>query len=174
MASAAATTAAPAFRLGLKWRRATLVVHILSAGAWFGLDVAMGVIVFTALGGDAETKALGYRALQQFVYWPIAVSGLVCLVSGLLLGLGTQYGLIRYWWVAIKLVLNIVLSTLVLILLRPGVEELAAQGQRVAAGELVPFEESDIMFPPIVSGTLLLVAFVLSVFKPWGRIRPRR
>ena len=77
----------------------------------------------------------------------------------------------RYWWVAIKLVLNVILATLVLFALRPGVTDLAAQGRASAAGELVTFMESDMIFPPIVSSTALLIAFTLSVFKPWGWIR---
>jgi hypothetical protein len=32
----------------------------------------------------------------------------------------------------------------------------------------------DLIFPPIVSPTLLLVATVLAVFKPWGLIRKSR
>ena len=32
----------------------------------------------------------------------------------------------------------------------------------------------DLIFPPVVSPTALLVAMVLAVFKPWGRIRPSR
>jgi hypothetical protein len=32
----------------------------------------------------------------------------------------------------------------------------------------------DLVFPPIVSPTLLLVAMVLAVFKPWGRLRGRQ
>jgi hypothetical protein len=31
----------------------------------------------------------------------------------------------------------------------------------------------DLIFPPIVSTSALLIAFVLAVFKPWGRIRKR-
>jgi hypothetical protein len=30
------------------------------------------------------------------------------------------------------------------------------------------------LYPPIVSPTALAVAFVLSVFKPWGRVRRNR
>jgi hypothetical protein len=31
----------------------------------------------------------------------------------------------------------------------------------------------DLIFPPIVSPAALAAAFVLAVFKPWGRIRRR-
>jgi hypothetical protein len=151
-----------------------LVVHIVSAGAWIGIDVVMGVFVFSALlADDDNTKALSYRALELFAVWPLLTAGLVCLASGVVLGLGTKYGLLRYWWAAIKLVLNIVLTALVLVALRPEVTKAAEQGWRFAAGEPASLAVGNLIFPPIVSPTALLIAFVLAVFKPWGRIRKR-
>ena len=155
-------------------RKSILVVHIVSAGAWIGIDVAMGVVVFTALiVEDDNTKALCYRALELFAVWPLLTTGLVCLASGVVLGLGTKWGLVRYWWVAIKLALNILLTTLVLVALRPGVMEAAEQGRRFASGDPASLAVGDLIFPPVVSPTALLIAFVLAVFKPWGRIRKR-
>jgi hypothetical protein len=163
---------ARAWRLGNLPRKAVLSIHIVSAGTWFGLDVAMAALVVTALGtNEIATKAFAYRALELVAVWPIIVASLTCLASGVVLGLGTSFGLIRYWWVAIKLVLNLVLSTLVLVLLRPGVIELADRARESAAGQFVTFVDDEMMFPPIVSSVALLVAFLLSVFKPWGRIR---
>jgi hypothetical protein len=115
-----------------------------------------------------------YRALELFAVWPLLTTGLVCLASGVLLGLGTKWGIVRYWWVAIKLALNVLLTALVPVALRPEVIEKAEQGRRFVAGEAATLAVGDLIFPPIVSPTLLLVAFVLAVFKPWGRIRERR
>jgi hypothetical protein len=160
------------WRLGARGRKLTLLVHIASAGAWLGIDVVMGVLVFTAvLNDDAGTKALCYRALELFAVWPLLTAGLVCLASGILLGLGSKYGLVRYWWVATKLALNLVLSSLVLVALRPGVIEMAEAGRRSEAGEPASLAAGTLVFPPIVSTTALLVAMVLSIFKPWGRLR---
>lgn len=153
-------------------RKGVLVVHIVSAGTWIGIDVVMGVLVFTALLAERDsTKALCYRALELFAVWPLLTTGLLSLASGVVLGLGTKWGLIRYWWVAIKLVLNVVLVALVPVLLRPQVIEMAAQGRRFVAGEAASLAVGELIFPPIVSPTALLIAFVLAVFKPWGRIR---
>jgi hypothetical protein len=163
------------WRLGAKTRKGFLVVHIVSAGAWIGIDVVMAVFVFTALGTDDDSiRALCYRALELFAVWPLLTTGLVCLASGVVLGLGTKYGLVRYWWVAIKLALNILLTTLVLVALRPGVIEMAEQGRRFAVGEPASLAVGDLIFPPIVSTSALLIATVLAVFKPWGRIRKRQ
>jgi hypothetical protein len=155
---------APWWQLGARTRRGVLVVHIVSAGTWIGIDVVMGVLVFTALFAAKEgTRALCYRALELFAVWPLIVTGLVCLASGVVLGLGTNYGLVRYWWVAIKLALNVVLIVLVVFALRPGVIEMAEQGWRFIAGEPASLAVGGLIFPPIVSTSALLVATVLAV-----------
>jgi uncharacterized membrane protein len=162
------------WRLGARTRKGVLVVHIVSAGVWIGIDVVMAVFIFTALlANDDNTKALCYRALELFAVWPLLTTGLVCLASGVVLGFGTKYGLVRYWWVATKLVLNIVLTALVLVALRPEVSKAAEQGRQFAAGETASLTVGDLIFPPIVSPTALLIAVVLAVFKPWGLIRKR-
>jgi hypothetical protein len=155
-------------------RKSLLVVHIASAGTWIGIDVVMGVIIFTALRGDDATRALCYRALELFAGWPLIATGLVCLASGVTLCLGTVYGLVRYWWVVIKLALNIVLVALVPVALRPEVVEMAEQGRRFAAGTSATLAVGDLLYPPIVSPSALLIAMILAVFKPWGLIRKRR
>jgi hypothetical protein len=161
------------WRLGATARKAILLVHIASAGAWLGIDVVMAVLVFTALGSDDDaTKALSFRALELVAVGPLLACGLVCLLTGVLLGLSSRYGLVRYWWVAVKLVLNLLLTGLVLVALAPEVAAHAEQARQFEAGfPVVPLEVGDLVFPPIVSPTALLVAMALAVFKPWGRIR---
>jgi hypothetical protein len=154
--------------LGARTRKGVLVVHMVSAGAWIGIDVVMGVLVFAALLAEpGSTKALCHRALELFAVRPLIVAGLLCL-AGVVLGLGTKWGLLRYWWVAVKLALNV---ALVPALLRPQVIETAEQGRRFAAGQAASLSVGDLIFPPIVSPSALLVAFALAVFKPWGPIR---
>jgi hypothetical protein len=160
------------WRLGAGTRKSVLVVHIASAGAWLGIDVVMAVLVFTALlTDDDHTKALSFQALELVAVWPLLTTGLVCLLTGGLLGLGSRYGLVRYWWVAAKLVLNLLLTGLVLVALAPEVADAAQRGRQFDAGAPAPLGVGDLIFPPIVSPTALLVAMVLAVFKPWGRIR---
>ena len=162
-------------RLGHGWRKATLVVHIVAAGAWIGVDVIVGVLVLTGWFGDqVQLRSLAYQALATFVVWPMLTAGLLCLASGLVLGLGTKWGLVRYWWVAVKLLLNLVLCTLIVLVLQPGMNEVAAYGQDLLRGATDPTTVSTLFFPPAVSLTTLSLATVLAVFKPWGRIRPGR
>jgi hypothetical protein len=161
-------------KLGARTRKGILVVHIASAGTWLGLDVAMAVVIFTAVfDHDAATRALCYQAVKLFAVTPLFAAGIICLASGVVLGLGSRYGLVRYWWVAMKLALNIMLTGLVPLALTPGLSGLSELGRELAAGHLVTATVGNMIYPPIVSPAALLVALVLAVVKPWGRIRSK-
>lgn len=159
------------WKLPRAWRQVVLIVHLVSAGAWIGIDVIVAVLVLVGrFGTDLHTRSLAYQALAAFVVWPMLASGLVCLVTGVLLGLLTKWGLLRYWWVLVKLVLNLVLCTLILLALQPGMAEVAGYGRDLLGGTPDPDAVSQLFFPPAVSLTALTFATVLAVVKPWGRI----
>lgn len=140
-------------------RKWYLVAHIVSAGLWIGMDAVLGILVCTALiSGDAAVVATSLRALDLFAVWPMLIAALLTLASGAVLGLGSKYGLVRYWWVAAKLTVNVVMALLILFALRPGIAEAVEHPE-------------GLLYPVVVAPTLLLFASVLSVFKPWGRVR---
>lgn len=146
----------------------------MSAGVWLGIDVVMAVLVGAALLIDDDaTWALAYQELEMFVLWSLLAAGLVCLASGIVLGLDTKYGVLRYWLVTIKLVLNLLLTALVLVALHGEVLDKAELGRRFETGESVSLALGDLIYPPSISPTALLIAFALAVFKPWGRLRKR-
>jgi hypothetical protein len=162
-------------RLSCGRYKATLVAHIVSAGAWIGIDVIVAVLVITGrFGGDPALRSLAYRALAAFAVWPMLAAGLLCLATGLVLGLATTWGLLRYWWVAVKLALNLLLCTLILVVLQPGMDEVADYGRDLLTGTPDVTRVSSLFFPPAVSLTTLILATVLAVVKPWGRIRRRK
>jgi hypothetical protein len=160
------------FRLGRRARRAVLTAHIIAAGSWIGIDVVLAVLVFTArLTGSTATQALCYEALALFAVWPLLTAGVASLVTGVVLGLGTKYGLVRYRWVTVKLVINVALVTLIALALRPAVAEAARYGRALAAGQPTDAAVDKLVMPPIVSSVALVTATILSVYKPWGRTR---
>lgn len=158
--------------LSRRWRRVVLVAHIVSAGAWIGVDVIVAVLVLAGwFAADAEVRSLAYRALAEFIVAPMLVSGLVCLITGCLLGLGTKWGLLRYWWVLIKLVLNVALCTIMIVVLAPGMADVDRYGTDLLTGSPDQSRVTTLFFPPAVSLSALTFATVLAVAKPWGRIR---
>ncbi|SDJ56938.1 hypothetical protein SAMN04488074_102400 [Lentzea albidocapillata subsp. violacea] len=159
-------------KLSGRARKAVLLVHVLSAAAWLGIDLALGILIVVALSTeDTGTAGVAIQAVDLFAIWPMFGASVVCMISGAVLGLGSKYGLVRYWWVAIKFVLNAGMSLLIAFSLRPGVAEAAGIGRRMLAGDPAAVIPPDVLYPVVVAPTLLLFAYFLSVFKPWGRIR---
>ena len=154
-------------RLGPRTRRVVLITHLAATGVWLGMDVVLGALVATALAAPAADAAVIARTIAAFIGWPLVAAALTTLVSGVVLGLGSKYGLLRYWWVIVKLVLTMVLISLVLAVLVPSVAELVVA---TSAGVPADYEfDQQLIFPPVVSTSALLVAMTLSVIKPWGR-----
>ena len=63
----------------------------------------MAAVIFTVLTtDDLGTRVFGRQALEVFTIWPLLVTGVICLLSGIVLGLGSKRGLLRYRWVVVK------------------------------------------------------------------------
>jgi len=73
-----------------------------------------------------------------------------------------------------KLAINLVLCSLIVLVLQPGMDEVDGYGRDLLTGSPDPATVSTLFFPPAVSLTTLAVATVLAVAKPWGRIGSRR
>lgn len=160
------------WRLSGSIRKAVLIVHIISAVSWLGIDIVLGVFVLMAtVSSDPTVAAVSYQAMHIFAFWTLVPAGLICLASGLVLGWGSKYGVLKYWWVIVKLMLNIVLTALVPIALSPTVNDAAEYGHQLAAGSVTIDPPPGLFYPPIVSPIALIIAIVLSVYKPWGRVR---
>jgi hypothetical protein len=170
-----ATSSRP-WRLSGSARKWTMLTHLVAGLGWLGADIAFLILSITGLtSDDPALVAACYRAIHQFAVGLLFACGLGSLLSGLLLGLGSKYGLFRYWWVFIKLLLNLILVTLVLVLLRPVADKAAARSEHIDGSlpDRLGMLPTNLMFPPIVSITALLLASYLGLFKPWGCIRRR-
>lgn len=150
-------------------RTVLLVVHIVAIAAWIGLDVALGLLVLVPMAAP-EWTAVCFSVLP-LLFWPLVTAGALSLLSGVALSMVTRWGLVRHWWVAIKLVINVVLIVLVALLLGPGLDAAGEYGRAVAAGEVPTVEVPRLAMPPIVSTTALVLATALSVVKPKARVR---
>ena len=171
-----ATTAAQAqdsgFRLSRNARRSVLVLHIACGVGWMGADVLLAILVLTGrLSDDGATAAAAYTAVRLVIPPAVPVLAVGMLLTGILLGLGTRWGLVQWWWVTVKLAIGVVLTLLVFVALVPGALDIptgltgTADHVRATVGRA----GEDLLFPPFVSFAALAFALVLSVVKPWQR-----
>jgi hypothetical protein len=152
--------------------KAVFMAHVVFALGWLGVDVVLLVLAVTGLtSDDARTVATAYHAMSLFTLQLLIPAGLLTLATGILLGLGSKFGLIRYWWVVGKLAINIVLTLAVLFALRPSINEAEEAGRELTPRAELGGLPADLVFPPAVSIVALGFATYLSIFKPWGRMR---
>lgn len=159
-------------RLSRASRRLLLLLHLLVTMSWLGVDLVIGVLSFTGLTtDDPRTMATAYAALSMFGVPLLLTLGLLTLATGVLLGLGTRYGLLRYWWVAVKLVVGVVLTVLVVVALKPTLDRAATETAVLdpTLADRLSQVRFNMVFPPIVSTTALVFAAYLGLYKPWGR-----
>lgn len=137
-----------------------------------GVDIALFLLLLNARTTSSATEAItGYTAVALIAPAAVPVLCLGILATGLLLGWGTAWGVLRHWWVFIKLLLSLVMTVLVFAALLPIIHRIpdVAQSQTAeAVRERLGALGIQLMFPPIVSFLLLGVAVVLSIFKPRG------
>jgi hypothetical protein len=137
-----------------------------------GLDIGLAVLVVTGLTTpDGAVAAATYAAAGLVIPPVVPVLAVTMLATGLLLGLGTKWGLLTWSWVLTKLVIGIVLTVLVFVALLPGALAIpdTLTGSADQVRDSLGGEASGLVFPPVVSFTLLGVSLVLSVWKPGGR-----
>jgi len=163
-----------AFALSRSWRRTVLALHVLCGVGWMGLDIGLALLVATGLTtDDGATAAAAYTAARVVIppVVPVLAGGM--LLTGVLLGLGTKWGLVQWTWVLSKLVIGIVLTILVAVALLPGVLAIPAEltGSAAEVRTAVGDEATGLMFPPVVSFLMLGTSLVLSLWKPGGRTR---
>lgn len=152
-------------RLAPASRKALLTLHLVTALGWLGADLVLLTLGVAGLRG--ADPAVVYPTAGLVVTYLFAPLSVVVWLVGVVSSLLTPWGLLRWRWVLVKFALTTVMLGLVLLLLTPRIRELGALGAAASTHHRV-----DLVVAPAVSSTLLLIATVLSTYKPWGRLRP--
>jgi hypothetical protein len=163
--NAAPSSTRPPRRLAPRTRRALLTVHIVSSVALLGSCAAIVALnVRAATTADAHLADAAYELLGMFpTLFGIPLS-LTSLASGIALGLGSKWGVLRYRWVTAKLVLILSVIGVGAFVLGPQTTAMAQTGDGSSTA-LIVGSGWDVV--------ALCTASWLSVFKP-GRARDRR
>ena len=147
-------------------RRFTFTTHVTSSVGWVG-----AVVVFLALAAigltsqDERTVRGAYLVMAPAAWFVLVPLAHTALFSGIALALGTPWGLIRHYWVALKLVIT-VFSTVILLIYMGTFRQMAG----VAADPVVELglvRNPSPLLHAILALALLLAATVLAIYKPF-------
>jgi hypothetical protein len=158
--------------MGPVMRKTVLVVHVLSSVGWFGAVAAFLALSLVGLTSDDPRLMVAvYLAGRMVAWWVIIPLGVLSFLSGVVQSLGTQWGLVRHYWVLIKLLLTV--GSLVLLFVHMQVVDGAADHWMGAAtghgGDAFDATRVQLVVDSALAVGVLVIATVLSILKPRGQ-----
>jgi hypothetical protein len=147
-------------------RKFALTAHLTFSVGWIGAVIAYLALVVAAMTSqDSRTLHAVWIAKELIGWYVIVPLALAALLTGLVMALGTPWGLFRHYWVLLSLVLTILASVVLLVHMQTVsyVAGLAAETPSAAVGGL-PGE----FVHAGVGMLVLLVIQMLNMYKPRG------
>ncbi|MCW2919815.1 MAG: hypothetical protein JWN52_7883 [Actinomycetia bacterium] len=160
------------FRMPARVRKIVLVLHVISSVGWLGLTTGNLVLAITGMTtGSPDEQHAAYRVmgiLGDLLLIPIS---LTAFVTGVLLALGTPWGLFRHRWVVVKFWLTLIAVVLTPLSLLPGIHDAIAAVSNTPADQLADTGGAGrgLIYAGCVSLSMYTTSVVLSIFKPWNR-----
>ena len=150
-------------------RKLALTSHITASVGWLGSVAAFLTLAIAGLASaESEIVRAAYVGMHLTTWYVIVPLCFASLLTGVIEGLGTPWGLFRHYWVLTKLLLT-VLATVILLVHTMPIDRVAgvAIQSALASNDL---RQLRIQLVGDASAALfvLLVTTVLSVYKPWG------
>jgi hypothetical protein len=150
-------------------RKLVLAIHLTVSIGWIGAVFAYVALGVAARNGTDLVTVRGAWVAMELIGWyvllPLAIGSLL---TGLVMALGTRWGLIRYYWVLISFALT-ALVTVVLLLHLPDVSA-TADTARDAEGATLAGLGGD-LFHSLLGLMVLVLILVLNIYKPPGLTR---
>jgi Predicted integral membrane protein (DUF2269) len=151
-------------RLRRRERQALTTIHVAGGVGLLGATASTLLLALIATGSDDPAAAQEiYRLISlQSAVFGIPLS-MLSLLTGVALGLGTRWGVLRQWWTTLKLVLIVLVMINGALMIGGSVDTLRS-GPSAGA-------ETRLVIGAVLNVAMLLTATTLSMFKPGGRLR---
>ncbi len=166
------------------FRRLGVTAHVTFSVGWLGADAGFLALAIVGLASqDAQMVRAAYLAMELSGWFVIVPFSFAALLTGLVLALGTPWGLFRHYWILAKCLLTVG-ATIVLLVHTNAMTEAANRVSGTGADTLSSARAhlgasgagghlGDVQIQlAVASGAgllVLLAATTLGVYKPWGR-----
>jgi hypothetical protein len=152
-------------------RKFNLTAHVVSSVAWLGTVAAfLALSVAGLLSRDPDIVRGAYLSMKVIGLFVIVPLSFAALLTGIVQSMGTEWGLVRHYWILLKLALSIG-STLLLLLHQ--FTAVAGAAKAVLGGTAGSLPDAgpagmQLAWDAGLAVLVLLLITVLSVYKPWG------
>ena len=148
-----------------------LAAHVVDSGAWLGIAFAKIVLGVAAATSNTPAASRPLYLAMEAVNVAFPPTAIATLVTGVILSLGTKWGLLEYYWVTTKLALTVgvVVTGIALVdrLIQRSISAPSVGDGTILGAASAP---TALLISLSAAHVLMLgVATVLSVYKPPGR-----
>lgn len=149
-------------------RKFALAIHLTTSVGWIGAVAGyLALDVTVATSGDPSVLHAAWVSMGLIASWAILPLAFASLLTGMVMALGTKWGLFRHWWVFISFLLTVGATGVLLSEARVIIESAAmAADPTTSTDQLLAMPST---LPHSVGGLVVLLAVqVLNVYKPHG------
>jgi hypothetical protein len=149
-------------------RKLALAIHLTTSVGWLGAVagyLALDVTVSTS--GDPTVLRGAWVAMGLIASWVVVPLAAASVLTGLVMALGTKWGLFRHWWVLISFLLTVGATGVLLSETRVIADSASlAADSSTTTDQLLALPST---LPHSVGGLVVLLAVqVLNIYKPQG------
>lgn len=153
-------------------RKFALTAHVACSVGWLGAVAAsLALAVAGVTSQDVEVVRAAYLTMEVIGWSVLVPFSVASLLTGLVQALGSRWGLVRHYWVLVKLLLNLVAIAVLLLYMQTLTVLADAATQTRSTGDLSGLQNPSPVAHAGAALLLLLVATTLSVYKPQGLTR---
>ncbi len=155
----------------MKYRgsRLTLTAHVIFATGWLGAVLAYLALAIAGFASSEPTLVrAAYQAMRLLGWCVIVPTSLLAFASGMLKSFDTRWGVLQHWWVAAKGVLTVGGIGVLLKHMQAVTRVADAAATATFSPTALRFERLQLVLHPIGGLFVLVMATVLSIYKPWG------
>ncbi|MFL6517274.1 MAG: hypothetical protein ACJ8GL_04280 [Bacillus sp. (in: firmicutes)] len=158
-------------KLSYKSKNWLLILHILFAAIMLGNMVVFLIFSITAAASNDKSVIYAcYQAMNILSGTSVRASTIGTTVTGVLLSIWTKWGLFKFYWIIVK-------EGLTLLLIGLNIWAMYAWTLQAVSGineseelETISFVQAELWTGIIFQIISLLLMYVISVFKPWGKL----
>jgi len=154
-------------------RKIVLTAHVASTVGRLGAVVVfLALSVVGLISQDAQMVRAAYLVMEPAAWMVLVPLAFASLLTGIVQALGTPWGPFRHYWVLFKLLITVVATIVLLTYMETfGLIAGIAAETTFSNGDLGELRSPSPMIHAALALLALLVATVLSVYKPRGMTR---
>ena len=153
--------------LAAPWRKLLLALHVLTSVAFPGAVAGfLALAVVGATNNDPSVVRAVYVGMAVVTWDVIVPLAAASLVIGVAASLGTPWGLLRYYWLIVKLVLTLV--AVAVLMLQTGTIDMLSEAALRGDLSAMNGPRMGMILHGAGGFVVLAVATVLSIYKPRG------